>query len=92
MRLHAGYYTKKSWVPLPLKIKTNFYLSFFSNVKKDWMLPGGFLGLDVNGTGGIIVVPFNKSANQFQKVFASPNYPTSNFTFRKQLEALRAEQ
>ena len=28
-RLHAGYYTENSWFPLPLKIKTNFYLGFF---------------------------------------------------------------
>lgn len=29
------------------------------------MLPGNFLGFDINGNGGILLVPFNKSGNQF---------------------------
>lgn len=56
------------------------------------MLPGGFVGLAINRTGGIIVVPFSKSTNQFQKVFGSPTFTTNNVTLQKQLEALGAEQ
>ena len=29
------------------------------------MLPGNFLGFAINGNGGILLVPFNKSGNQF---------------------------
>jgi hypothetical protein len=56
------------------------------------VLPGNFLGFAVNGNGGVIVPPFSKSANQFQKVFAPQSSPTDSLNIRKQLESLRSEQ
>lgn len=92
IQLHAGYYTEKNWIPLPFKIRKNFYLGIFSDVKKERMLPGNFLGFALNGKGGILLVPFSRSANQFQKVFAPPYSPTGSLNINKQLESLRREQ
>lgn len=92
IRLHVGYYAEKIWVSLPFKIRKNFYLGFFSDVRKERVLPGNFLGFAVNGNGGIIVPPFSKLANQFQKVFAPQSSPTGSLNIRKQLESLRSEQ
>lgn len=56
------------------------------------MLPGNFLAFALNGKGGILLVPFSRSANQFQKVFAPPYSPTGSLKINKQLESLRREQ
>lgn len=51
-----------------------------------------FLGFALNDKGGILIVPFSRSTNQFQKVFASPTLPTNSLNINKQLESMRREQ
>lgn len=91
VRLHAVYYTENRWFPVPTKIKTNFFCGLFSDRKKEKQLPGGFLCLSINGTGGIIAVPFTRSANNFSQK-RGPTSPTSHLTLQKQLENIRREQ